>query len=113
MKLLLDESLPRDLAASFPDTFEIRTVAGIGWAGIKNGALIQDAANAGFDAPITADRGIEFQQNLGRLPLAIVVLIAPRTRIQDLRPLVPQVISILEDGPGKTLLHVLARDRQA
>ena len=33
MKLLLDESVDRDIAAYFPDRFEIKTVTEMGWSG--------------------------------------------------------------------------------
>ena len=95
MKLLLDESIPRQLAASFPDTFDIQTVPQMGWAGTQNGVLLQLAADAGFRALITAGQGIEHQQNLAELPITVVVMIAHRTRVQDLRPLVRQVVDLL------------------
>ena len=66
MKLLLDESLPRDLATCFPDTFEIKTVPGMGWSGSENGKLLTLAADAGFKALITVDKNIEYQQNLDK-----------------------------------------------
>ncbi len=68
MKLLLDESIPRQIKAFFPESFELHTVQQMGWAGSRNGALLQQAATHGFDAFITADQGIEHQQNLERLP---------------------------------------------
>ncbi len=110
MKLLLDESIPRRLAAHFPDTFEIKTVPAMGWAGAKNGALFRLAADKGFRALITADQNIEHQQNLDTLPITIVVLIAHRTRIQDFQPLIPEVVLTLEDNPGKSFYRITARE---
>ena len=106
MKLLLDESLPRDLATSFPETFEIRTVAEMGWSGTENGDLLRIAAGAGFKALITADKNIEYQQNLNRLPISIIVLSAHRNKIQYLRPLIPEVVSALEDDLGRNLKKI-------
>lgn len=63
MRLLLDEPVPRGLAASFPDHFEVQTVPRMGWAGTGNGALLRLAADHGFDALITVDRGIAHKQN--------------------------------------------------
>ena len=40
MKLLLDESMPRRLAASFPAPFTTRTVQEMGWTGTANGLLL-------------------------------------------------------------------------
>lgn len=100
MKLLLDESIPRKLAGFFPDSIEASTVSEMGWAGTKNGQLLALAAERDFLALITADRGIEYQQNLASLPLLVVVMVAYRTRLSDLAPLVPQVVSLLESNPG-------------
>lgn len=96
MKLLLDESIPRQLAAVFPVDIETVTVPQMGCAGSKNGDLLRDAVDAGFDALITADQGIENEQNPSTLRLRIGVLIAPRTRLQELEPLVPRVVDLLQ-----------------
>ena len=95
MKLLLDESIPRRLGGFFPDTFEVHTVQRMGWAGSKNGDLLRRAAGRGFDALITTDQGIEHQQNPDHLPIPVLVLITYRTRVQELRVLVPQVVDIV------------------
>ena len=55
MKLLLDESVPRRLALSFPDSYTVRTVQEMGWAGTGNGLLLSLAAREGFDALVTMD----------------------------------------------------------
>ena len=108
MKLLLDESVPIRLATSFPDTFEIKTVVEMGWSGKENGELLRLAACAGFEALITVDKNIEHQQNLDALPIAIIVLSAPFSKIHYLRPMIPAVISILEGDPGKKLIRIQA-----
>ena len=45
------------------------------WSGLKNGELLGRAA-ALFDAVLTADQNLEYQQNLATLPVAVVVLVA-------------------------------------
>jgi hypothetical protein len=104
MRILLDESLPSDLAALITG-HEISTVPAEGWASVKNGKLLALAA-AKFDAFITADRNLEFQQNLAMLPIAVVVLIARKIRIQDLEPLLPELGALLNHLPAKTLRKV-------
>ena len=106
MKLLLDESIPRTLARHFPDTFHVRTVVQMGWSGTANGALLALAAKAGFDALITADRGIAHQQNPETLPLRVVIMVAPRTRVQELQPLVPRVVEALQIQSRIGIIHV-------
>ncbi len=99
MKLLLDEQIPRKLAGFFPKPWTIKTVQEMEWAGISNGKLLALAAENGFDAMITADKNLQYQQNLPNLPLPIVVFAALSTRIEDLSPLVPDAIQLLRSDP--------------
>ena len=66
----------------------------MGWAGIKNGALLT-LAEKEFDAFITVDRNLSFQQNLPEFNIAVLVLHAPSNRLADLRPLVPKILLTL------------------
>jgi hypothetical protein len=45
---------------------EVKTVAEVGWAGVKNGELLQMAARR-FDVLLTVDRNLEYQQNFAGL----------------------------------------------
>ncbi len=110
MKLLLDESVPRQLGRCFPETFEVRTVQQMGWAGRKNGDVLKRAATHGFDAFITADQGVEYQQNPNTLPTAVLVLIASRTRVQELRPLVPRVINVVTGNLQRRIYRITESD---
>lgn len=72
----------------------------MGWAGIKNGALLRLAAET-FDALITSDQNLEHQQNFVDLDLAILVLVALSNDIDLLRPLMPKAREALgELRPG-------------
>ena len=95
MNLLLDESVPRRLASSFPDSFTVRTVQDMGWAGTANGLLLTLAAAEGFDVLVTVDRGIEHQQNVSHLPIPVIVMLAFRNRLAELQPLVSSVTRLL------------------
>lgn len=108
MKLLLDESVPRRLAAFFPESYIVRTVQQMGWAGISNSRLLLLAAGEHFDVLVTVDRGIEHQQNVDTLPIAIVVMLAARNRLRELQPLVPDVVSVLSGDLEKRIYHVAA-----
>ena len=67
MRLLLDESLPRRLGRYLP-SHSVKTVVEMGWGGIKNGKLVALAAGQ-FDAFLTADKNLPYQQNPSTLPL--------------------------------------------
>ena len=104
MRLLLDESLPRPLTDLLVG-HDVRTVTQMGWTRLSNGALLQQAA-AEFDALLTADQNIEFQQNLRTLPMAVVVLVATSNRIESLELLVPDILRVLETLQPKVLVRV-------
>jgi Domain of unknown function (DUF5615) len=104
VRLLLDESLPRPLTNLLVG-HDVHTVTQMGWTSLGNGALLQQAA-AEFDALLTADQNIEFQQNLKTLPMAIVVLVANSNRIESLEPLVPDILRVLETLQPNILVRI-------
>jgi hypothetical protein len=85
MRLLLDECVPKRLKRVLPG-HDVKTVQDMGWAGIKNGALLK-LADGQFDALVTVDQGLEYQQNLSGLTISIVVMLAASNDVDDLRPL--------------------------
>ena len=106
MRILLDESLPRHLAAEFP-AHEIRTAQQMGWSSLTNGELLERASGR-FEVMLTADQNREHQQNLGRFNIAVVVLVAINNRIEALRPLVPSVEKLLKKIKAGSLRCVSA-----
>src|SRR5438128_2377384 len=102
MKLLLDECVPRRLKRDF-QPHEARIVPEAGFTGLKHGVLLQAAANAGFQVLITVDQNLIHQQNMKTLPVAVMVLIAPRNKYELLAPLVPQaLLSCKTFAPAKS-----------
>lgn len=99
MRVLIDECLPRKLKRHVDqvDGHLASTVPEMGWAGAKNGALLRLAASL-FDAFITIDTGLLYQQNLRALlagsSLAVVVLQARSNRYEALLPLVSQMLEV-------------------
>ena len=104
MKLLLDENLPHQLRLEITG-HEVITTAYLGWGGVENGALLKLAADAGFDAVITNDRGLEHQQN-PTLPIAVVVLMTKSNNIEAIRPLYPQLQETLRRLQPRQLVKV-------
>ena len=102
MRLLLDESRPRGLKRLL-SAHEVATVPEQRWTGKSNGELLRLAENE-FDVFLTADQNVEYQQNLSAYNVAVVVLAAPTTRIQDLGPLIPAVLNALDvTKPGEVV----------
>ena len=104
MRILLDESLPHDLAPLIIG-HDVSTVRAEGWTGVKNGRPLALAATM-FEVFITADRNLEFQQNLAKLPISVIVLVARKNRVQDIEPLLPELIRLLNHLPPKALRQV-------
>jgi len=105
--VLLDEQLPRHLARDLTG-HQVRTVQQEGWAGLKNGELLQRAADSGFDVFVTADQNLEFQQNLSRARLGVVVLVASSTALEDLLPLVPAALTAIARVRSGEVIRVTA-----
>ena len=100
MRLLLDERLPVGPSAELHG-HAVDTVSGRGWTGIKNGELLR-RMNGQYDVLVTMDRSIGFQQRISALPFGIVLVRAASNRMQDLRPLVPSILSALDAvEPGR------------
>ena len=90
MRILLDESLPERLGPLLVGHVW-DSVRRQGWAGFKNGKLLA-AASPHFDVLLTADKNMEYQQNLATLPMAIVVMLAHSNRMDDLIKVIPAVL---------------------
>jgi len=105
MKVLLDENLPHALRHEVPghDVFTVRYMK---WDGMKNGLLLSTAAAWGFDVMITMDSGVNYQQNLATLPIAVVILGATSNDIDDLRPLIPELLATLAALPRNAVTRV-------
>ena len=103
MRILLDEQLPRQLAP-YLIGHDVRTVQQESWAGLKNGVLLTKAENAGFSVFLTGDQNLEFQQNISKRRLGVVVLGAASNAIEDLLPLIPAALTAIDAvQPGQVV----------
>ncbi len=103
MKLLLDENLPKQLKIDFSN-HQVFTVADMGWAGIKNGQLLQLMISNNFDAFLTFDKNLQYQQNFLKYPITVFVLSAKINTYKELTILSPKILSLintknLQSGP--------------
>lgn len=105
MKILLDENLPHGLRHEIPG-HNVFTVAYMGWSGVKNGLLLSRAAAEGFEAFVTKDVGVRYQQNPSSVPLAVVVLRAASNDIDDIRPLLSKLLEALAVITPKSVVEV-------
>jgi Domain of unknown function (DUF5615) len=95
LRILIDESLPRPLVGELAQQHDVSTVRDQQWLGLRNGVLLRAAAAAGFDVLLTADRSLPFQQNLIAIGISVLILTGVRNRIDDLRLLTSQILSLV------------------
>ena len=73
MFILLDHSTPSPLRYALKG-HEVVEAVERGWERLVNGALLDAAEEAGFELFITADKNLQYQQNLIRRKIAIIAL---------------------------------------
>jgi hypothetical protein len=98
MKVLLDECLDPRMDRLFA-RHECTSVKAMGWLGKANGELLR-AAGAQFDAFVTIDRQLPFQQNLSKHGLAVVVIREPLNDPDRAEDMVGLVEALLDTGPA-------------
>lgn len=104
IRVLLDEGVPEKLRAEFSEAFAVETVRYRGWAGTRNGELLQ-LAEAAFDALVTVDKKLWYQQNVRARSIAVVVLAATGTKFADILPLLPAAEAALRRAkPGDVVI---------
>ncbi len=107
MHVLLDENLDWRLVRYFDADFQVTTVSRQRWQGMRNGELLNRAAVV-FDALVTMDRGIEYQQNLRKYTIGVILISAKSNRIEDIRPAMLRVNEALREVQPGHVIHVSA-----
>lgn len=103
MLVLLDECLPRRLKRAIVG-HDVRTAPEMGWAGKRNGDLLR-LAQEEFDAFLTVDRNLAYQQPVSSFSIGVIVMVAKGNTLQDLQPLIPHVLVCLQTiRPGQLIL---------
>lgn len=80
MRILFDQGTPVPLRRALAE-HEVVTAFECGWGELANGDLLRAAEAAGYDAIITTDQNLRYQQNLAARRLAIVVLLTTDWRL--------------------------------
>jgi hypothetical protein len=100
VRVLLDENLDHALRKLLGQ-HEVVTVTYMGWAGLKNGELLQAAETNGFDVFLTGDQTLSLEQNLSRRRLAVVALSAIQLPI--IRENLPKIIAAIDNAAPRFL----------
>jgi hypothetical protein len=94
MKILLDECVTKKLIVHLGG-HEVFTVTQMRWNGFRNGNLMDKAVSENFDLLITIDKNLEFQQNIQKKNLIIVVFDSPSSKIEELQKFVPKFLEMI------------------
>jgi len=86
MRVLLDECVDEGLRKYLPGS-EYQTARYAGLTGLENGQLLTAAEAAKFDVLLTVDRGFEYQQNVGRRQIAVMIFCGKSVLLEDLAQL--------------------------
>jgi predicted nuclease of predicted toxin-antitoxin system len=106
MRLLLDENLPRKLKYRFLQTFIVSTINEMKWNAKKNGELMQLLQDNGFQALITSDKNLQYQQNLEKYKIKVVVLDVKDNRYETVLPLIETVEKALLENTQTYLIKI-------
>ncbi len=93
MRILIDECLNWRLSRALTGHYAV-SAQKMGWVGLKNGALLVEAEKQ-FDVFITGDLNLNFQQDVTKYTIAVVVLHAESTQLHHMMPLMPKVLALL------------------
>jgi len=100
MRVLLDSNIPRAFAGLLPG-HRVETAHQRRWSDLDDGALLI-AAEAEFDAFVTMDQNLRYQQNLKGRNLRVVVVRASSNRLISLTPAGPLVLdALMTTAPGE------------
>jgi predicted nuclease of predicted toxin-antitoxin system len=89
MRIVLDSNVHRGLKQHLLD-LDCVHVRDLGLQDLKDGPLL-DAIDSAFDALVTLDKNLPYQQNLGKRNFAVIVIHAKSSRLSDLLPAVAEL----------------------
>jgi predicted nuclease of predicted toxin-antitoxin system len=106
-RVLLDENLDRRLKNYFSAELDVTSVPDLGWQSKKNGELLTAMDVEGIAYLLTADRNLQFQQNLERYDVVIVVVATHDVRIKNLSKYISEIEEAITNGqPTQNIIVV-------
>jgi hypothetical protein len=103
VRLLLDECVPRPLAKALPG-HDVAHVTSLGWAGTRNGRLLERMRSAGHHGLITVDRNLADQQDIPSSGVFVIQLVSRSNRLDSLLVLMPELLRSIDFAvPGQLI----------
>ena len=103
MKVALDEGVPEQIVPHLPG-HDVQSVRQLGLKGTRNGKLLDALEARHFEAVISNDKKLEFDQNLSRRPFAILLL--STNHLPTLEPNVGKIAVALNTAEKGKITHV-------
>lgn len=97
MRVLLDNNVNQRFGPLLVG-YEVVHVRAVGLDKLQNGDLIAAAEAAGFEALVTCDKNMSYQQNIAGRCSRIVVLNSRRITLPHLVPLAPEALADSAEG---------------
>jgi predicted nuclease of predicted toxin-antitoxin system len=98
MRILFDQGTPVPLRRHL-HPHRVDTVAERGWSELQNGDLLDQAEADGYQALITTDQNLKYQQNLsGRVIRILVLMTTSWPRIKKVVDRVTEALDELEES---------------
>jgi hypothetical protein len=104
MRILFDHSTPWKLAR-FLRLHTVVSAYEMGWSRLSNGALLKAAEEDAFDALITTDSSISYQQNLKQRKIALIV-ITGATKWSARRSHVDRIVASVDGCPPSAYIEI-------
>lgn len=94
MRVLLDACVPARLRHELAHVGTIESARFAGLSKLSNGALLA-AISGRYDALVTADKSMRFEQNMDGRSFAVVVIVSVDNDLAQLQPIMPAVAAAL------------------
>jgi len=95
VRIFVDENVPKELSSDLRvGGHEVVHIEDVQMKRTTNGALL-DLVSGKFDVLVTADANLEFQQNLPKFDIAVVLLDPVRKTVEQLRALIPAALAAI------------------
>jgi hypothetical protein len=102
--VFIDECVNWRLVRSLT-SLEVKTARQMGWSELKNGTLLRESAKQ-FDVFVSTDKGIEHQNNISTIDIAVIILRPIQNRLENLLPLVPELIKAIDLAQPGTVTYL-------
>ncbi len=104
MRVLIDECVDPRVKTLLLDHL-VATVHDRGWGALGDGALLE-AAQDEFDVLVTIDSKLEFQQNVAKFRIGLVVVRVPKNQLRYYQVIREEMIWAIQGVQAGEVVHV-------